>query len=183
MPAGSRHAGAPSPGAATWFLILTKPSAENTAQLNLERQGYRVYYPRLQRPMLHRGRWIERIVALFPRYLFLQLNSLNQSLAPVRSTLGVASIVRFGREVAVVPRGIVDTLIHREDPGTGLHRLGPARTFERGAPVRIIAGIFEGLQGVFERDVGEERVVVLLRLLGQDSTVRVPDRFVVSRVS
>lgn len=40
-----------------------------------------------------------------------------------------------------------------------------------------MAGAFEGLQGIFERDAGNERVVVLLKLLGQDAVVRVPGRF------
>lgn len=162
-----------------WFLVVTKPSGENAAQVNLERQGYRVYYPRLLRPSLYRGRWIERIVSLFPRYLFVQLDAATQSLAPVRSTLGVANIVRFGTEAAQVPSAVVDGLIRCADPDTGLHRLKTGRIFEPGAAVRVIAGAFEGLQGIFERDVGSERVVILLRLLGQDASVRVPSRFVV----
>jgi transcriptional antiterminator RfaH len=162
-----------------WFLVCAKPSAESTAQINLERQGYRVYYPRLLRPTLYRGRWIDRIVSLFPRYLFVQLDAAAQSLSPVRSTLGVANIVRFGSEVAVVPGAVVDGLIRCADPQTGLHKLSPGPIFKPGAAVRVIAGAFEGFQGIFERDVGSERVVILLRLLGQDASVRVPGRFVV----
>ena len=162
-----------------WFLILTKPAGENTAKANLERQGYRVYHPRLLSPALYRGRWIERIVSLFPRYLFIQLDAANQSLAPVHSTLGVASIVRFGAEATVVPGSVVDGLIHRADPQTGLHRLSRERIFEPGAAIRVIAGAFEGLEGIFERDGGNDRVVVLLKLLSQNTPVRVPSRFVV----
>ena len=162
-----------------WFLILTKPSGEKTAKINLERQGYRVYYPRLERSTLYRGRWIDRVVALFPRYLFVQLDPASQSLAPVRSTLGVASIVRFGSEAAVVPGAIVDGLLHSADPATGLHRLTRGRALERGSVVHVIAGVFEGLQGIFERDAGNERVVILLKLLGKEAPVRVPGRFIV----
>src|SRR4030095_2041604 len=94
-----------------WFLVLTRPASEQLAKTNLERQGYRVYYPRLLRPSLQRGRWVERVVSLFPRYLFLQLDAARQSLAPVRSTLGVANLVRFGSEARVVPDAIVDDLM------------------------------------------------------------------------
>jgi len=161
-----------------WFLIFTKPSGEETAEKNLERQGYHVYYPRLLRPALRRGHWIERIVSLFPRYLFVQLDTARQSLAPVRSTLGVANVVRFGSEIAVVNDHIVDGLIRRADPQSGLHRLAGARPFEPGCPVSIVAGAFEGLDGIFERDAGNERVVVLLKLLGQSTPVRIPAGFV-----
>lgn len=161
-----------------WFLILTKPSGENTAKLNLERQGYRVYYPRLSQTALYRGRWIDRIVSLFPRYLFIQLDSAQQSLAPVRSTVGVANIVCFGTRTAVVQDAIIDGLMRRADPESGLHELRRP-LFEAGASVRVISGAFAGLEGVFERHLGADRVVVLFRLLGRDAPVRIPSGFVV----
>ena len=161
-----------------WYLILTKPSGEETARVNLERQGYRVYFPRLQHRRVHRGRLSERIAPLFPRYLFLQLHA-DQSLAPVRSTLGVADIVRFGFEYAVVAAQVVEGLMRRADPESGLHALKCA-LFERGAAVRVIAGAFAGLDGIFERESGPDRVVVLFKLLGREAPVRIPAGFVVS---
>jgi transcriptional antiterminator RfaH len=171
------------PSGLSWFLIFTKPAGEQVAQSNLERQGYRVYYPRLLRPSLLRGHWTDRIVSLFPRYLFVQLDSARQSLAPVRSTLGVSAIIRFGHEAAVVPSGIVDALIERADPESGLHRLANDAQFRPGARVSVIAGAFQGLDGVFEREAGDERAVVLLDLLGRSTPVRVPLAYVAPRSS
>lgn len=162
-----------------WYLIHTKPSAESVAQVNLERQGYAVYLPRLQQPMRRRARWKDVIVALFPRYLFLRLSEGEQPLSPVRSTSGVANVVRFGARYAVVPDEIVGQLRARADPESGLHRLSEKSPFRAGAPVRIAVGAFGGLEGIFEREAGAERVVVLLKLLGQDVAVRVPAGFVV----
>ena len=79
-----------------WYLIHTKPTREVAAEVNLQRQGYQVYYPRLLRPTLVNGRWIDRVASLFPRYLFLRLAVGRQAMGPVRSTVGVANIVRFG---------------------------------------------------------------------------------------
>jgi transcriptional antiterminator RfaH len=154
-----------------WYLVLTKPFAERTAQRNLQRQGYDVYCPRLVRPVLRRSRWVERVVALFPRYLFVQLDAARQSIGPIRSTLGVSGIVHFGVEPACVPREIIDELRGRADPVSGLHRLQRCRAFDPGAPVRVIAGALEGLQGIFEREIGEDRAVILLNLLGRRTPV------------
>lgn len=162
-----------------WFLVFTKPSSEKIAQTNLERQGYRVYYPRLLQPVLYRGRWIERVVSLFPRYLFVQLDSARQSFGPIRSTVGVAHIVCFGRESATVRNEIVERLMTKEDPQSGLHRLASGRSFERGTAVRVIAGAFEGIEGIFEREAGEDRIVILLRVLGRDTVMRLPSQYVV----
>jgi transcriptional antiterminator RfaH len=157
-----------------WYLIHTKPVREEVAEENLRRQGYELYLPRMLQRMRRRGRWCECIVPLFPRYLFLQLREGQQALSPIRSSVGVAGIVRFGMRYAIVPQQIVTQLRLRADPESGLHSLAKEPSLARGATVRITAGPFAGLDGVFEREAGAARVVVLLNLLGQDAAVRIP---------
>ena len=163
-----------------WYLIHTKVSGEKSAQLNLERQGYEVYVPLLlqRAPALDRPR--ERVRPLFPRYLFLRLAEGRQSLSPVHSTVGVSRVVRFGSQYTTVPDGVLEQLRAREDPRTGLHRLREA-PLSPGARVRITAGTFGGLEGIFERAAGTERVLILLDLLGQQASVRVPAKFLATR--
>jgi transcriptional antiterminator RfaH len=157
-----------------WYLVKTKPAGESVAHANLDRQGYGVYLPRLLRELPG----IERTVPLFPRYLFLRLREGEQSLAPVGSSVGVSNVVRFGARYAIVPDHVVNDLQARADPASGLHRLKAPARLTSGVAVRIVAGALAGIEGVFEREAGTERVVVLLRLLGQDASVRVPSRFV-----
>jgi transcriptional antiterminator RfaH len=156
-----------------WYLIHTKPAGEREAQLQLERQDYQTYLPRLIHTVRRRGLPRVQLAPLFPRYLFLNLDEGRQCLAPVHSTLGVAGVVRFGARFATVPEAIVRQLRERADPHTGLHTLQlPHLT--PGTPVRVTAGVFAGLEGVFEREEGADRVVVLLSLLGEERPVRFP---------
>jgi transcriptional antiterminator RfaH len=157
-----------------WYVVQTKRWAEATAQTNLERQGYEVYFPRAVQLVPRDGQWLRRIVALFPRYVFLRLNEGSQALNPVRSTLGVAGVVRFGSCYSVVPDAIIHELRARADPHSGLHTLSRATPLAAGTPVTVRAGPFSGLSGVFERQAAADRVVVLLRLLGHDASVCVP---------
>jgi transcriptional antiterminator RfaH len=157
-----------------WYLVHTKPSREAIAQDNLERQGFEVYFPRLKHIVRWGRRTTERVSALFPRYLFLRLDEGRQSLRPVHSTLGVASVVRFGLQYTSVPEAVIAELQLRADPESGLHRLSNAAVLVHGTKVRISAGAFDGLEGVFQRPAGADRVVVLLNLLGQDTAVHVP---------
>jgi transcriptional antiterminator RfaH len=145
-----------------WHLLFTKPLGELIAAGNLERQGYRVYYPRVRQRVLQHRVWREAISSLFPRYLFVQLNASVQSLAPIRSTLGVCSVRRFGVEYAVVPDGVVADLKHRGDPQSGLR----SSVFNRGNTVRIIGGPLAGLDGIFGSHEAQDRIVNLLNLLG-----------------
>lgn len=157
-----------------WYLVRTKPNAEGTALRNLARQGFEAYVPRLSQSTPWRGRWRDRVVPLFPGYLFLGLDEGRQALAPVHSTIGVAGVVRFGANYATVPDEILCELRARANPETGLHRLTLAARLGPGAPVRIVAGPFDGLEGVFQREVGEDRAIVLLSVLGQAASVAVP---------
>jgi transcriptional antiterminator RfaH len=157
-----------------WYLIQTKPSAEATAEVNLQRQGYEVYFPRAIKSGRRVGCADGTVVALFPRYLFLRVNEGSQALTPARSTIGVQSVVRFGFNCAIVPDAVIRDLRERADPETGLHRIGNLHAeLSRGMSVQVTGGVFEGLEGIFDREVGADRVVVLLKLLGQTARVHV----------
>jgi transcriptional antiterminator RfaH len=164
-----------------WYLIHTKPFGEADAQSNLTRQGYHVYLPRLLQSVRRREGWRDTVSALFPRYVFLQLCEGEQSLGPVRSTVGVSDIVRFGSRYAIVPEQVIDELGSRTDPDSGLHQLTIRGRLKSGTPVTITMGPLAGLEGVFEREAGEDRVLLLLQLLGQEASVRVPVNFVFPR--
>jgi len=161
-----------------WYLVYTKRLNEAVAQANLERQGYEVYLPRLIQSVLWCRQRRERIVPLFPRYLFLRLREGSQALGPVGSSVGVSGVVRFGCRYAVVADEVISHLQARADSLTGLHRQTSLPPLVSGAAVRIAAGPLDGLEGIFQREDGAERVVVLLKLLGQDRPVRVPAEWV-----
>lgn len=163
-----------------WYLIYTKVWGEKSARFNLERQGYEVYLPLLQQRIRAADRVTERVTALFPRYLFLRLAEGRQPLGPVSSTVGVTKVVRFGSQFTLVPDDVVEGLRARADAGTGLHRMNEA-PLSPGSRVRISAGTFDGLEGIFDRSEGGERVLVLLELLGRQVSVRVPRELVAAR--
>ena len=162
-----------------WYLVHTKASNETVAETNLARQGYEVYLPRLIHAARRCGERRSRIVALFPRYLFLRLNEGQQALNPVLFTTGVSRVIRFGADYTIVPDQVIRDLRERADPHTGLHRLTREAHLRPGARVRIEMGPFDGLDGVFEREAGGERVVVLLKLLGQNTSACLPRDLVV----
>jgi transcriptional antiterminator RfaH len=162
-----------------WYLVHTKPLAERLAQLNLERQGYCTYLPQVRHVGQCRQRLRQRVAALFPRYLFLRLSVGEQSLQPIHSTTGVSDIVRFGMRCAVVRDEVIEQLRSRADPVTGLHALQPVARLARGTRVRINAGPFCGIDGIFERADGAERVTILLTLLGEERPLQFPAELVV----
>jgi len=152
-----------------WYVVHTKVRQEQTACDNLARQGYAVYLPRIKILKRSRGRQQSRQEPLFARYLFLQPGSTVHSIAPVRSTLGVTTIVRFGQEPAVM---LPETLksIREFEAHQNAARDEDISPFRPGERIRVAAGPLTGLEGLIS-DVSQERVVVLLQLLGQDTRV------------
>ena len=154
-----------------WYLVYTKPRQESVAEENLQRQGFDIWLPRLRVSRRRRGRWIEAVEAMFPRYLFIRLRPGDDNFAPIRSTRGVSGLVRVGADPARVPDPVVQALQQAADPETGLLNPG-TRQFARGDLVEVLEGPFEGLRGVFQLQSGDERVLILLDVLGKANRVK-----------
>lgn len=154
-----------------WHLIYTKPLQENVALENLSRQHYRAYLPRVRLRKRLRGRRRLVVEPLFPRYLFLYLSDVDEDWGPVRSTKGVAKMVRFGATVAIVPKDLVASLQSNEDE-TGVQTL-PEPSYTKGDRVRISEGPMAGYEAIFAAPTGRERVLVLLEIAGKAARVQV----------
>lgn len=161
-----------------WYLVHSRPRQEAVAAEHLERQGYAVYLPRLKLPRLRRARWYDLVEPLFPRYLFAGVRPAEQCLHPIRSTRGVAALVRSGERYAPVSRSLLDALRARADE-QGLHQLF-ADSLEPGEKVRIVAGPFAGLEAVFQAHQGADRVRVLLDIVGATTSAMIPTGLVVA---
>ena len=154
-----------------WYAVMCKPRREALAETNLTNQGYHVCLPRLPTQRRRDGKWVDTVEPLFPRYLFLSTSNDNQSLAPVRSTLGVSGLVRFGGQPATIPEALVEALRERQDPNTGA--CAQRSLFKRGEPIKLRDGPFSGLDGIFDMESGENRAFVLLDFLGKINKVKV----------
>lgn len=152
-----------------WYVVHTKVRQEQTACENLARQGYAVYLPRIKILKRSRGRQRAQLEPLFPRYVFLQPGSAAHSIAPVRSTFGVAALVRFGLEPAVMRPQTLNGIREFEarQNAASDEDISP---FQRGERVRVAEGPLTGMEGLIS-EVSQQRVVVLMQLLGQDTRV------------
>ncbi len=156
-----------------WHAVHTQPHHEERAAFNLTRQGFETYLPRYLRRCRH-ARKTELVPRpLFPRYLFIKLDSTRDQWHAVHSTFGVNHLVLAGELPAVVPDAVV-TQIRAREGGDGFVRLGVPAGVAPGSPVRLIDGIFAEARGILERIAGESRVAVLLALLGREVRVQVP---------
>ncbi|MCO5102126.1 MAG: transcriptional activator RfaH [Burkholderiaceae bacterium] len=162
--AANRNSHAPDPHPIPgWHVVYTKPRQECVAEENLLRQRYETWLPTIGKWTRRAAGWTCDTQPMFPRYLFLRTCDAQQSLAPVRSTLGAIGLVHFGERAPTVSCEIVDALRRlasdtREPP----HPLRP------GARVRVVAGPLAGLQALVTASAAH-RVEIFLQLLGRDA--------------
>ena len=163
-----------------WYAVHTHSRSEQKALAHLARQGFSAYLPRFLKRRSHARRhdWVP--APLFPRYLFLNAIPEIQNLASVRSTRGVVGLVRAGFGPITVPESIITGLNARMDAETGLILLDPV-ALNNGDKVRIFDGPFVGLEGVLKEDRSETRSLLLLKMLGGETTIEV-DSLLLQRV-
>ena len=155
-----------------WYVIYTKPRQELRALVNLEAQGYTCYLPQLKKQKLLRGRLEIVQEPLFPRYLFICLDSSQsgKSWGPIRSTLGVSHLVTFGSE----PARIDVTFIQLLQQHAQNIEMRPDKIFQAGDRILINEGPFSGIEAIFEMDDGESRAMVLIDLLSKSTRLKIP---------
>ena len=155
-----------------WYAVQSKPRQERIAEQNLQRQGYETYLPEISLRKRKRDKWVDAVEPLFPRYLFIRVDPDQNSLAPVRSTLGVASLVRFGQLLRPVPDAVIDYLRQLEDPETR-QRQGETWPHQPGDTLEVLEGPFANLTGIYQMPLGEDRALLLIELLGRSNSVAV----------
>ena len=115
------------------------------------------------------GKGATCIEPLFPRYLFIHLDTKTDNWSPIRSTLGVSSLVKFGMHPSPVPQLLIDLLRDRCDED-GIQDITPGE-FKSGESIRVMEGPMIGLEGVFLAKKSSDRVLVLLDIVGKHTRV------------
>jgi transcriptional antiterminator RfaH len=161
------------PPNASWYLVHTKSRQEDTAITNLERQNYRCYMPMIHLEKIRRGKSVVVEEPMFPSYVFVQLenneNGKGQSWTPIRSTLGVRDLVRFGGQSPKVDPSLIAALLEREQ----LQQTRPQALFAAGDKVIVTEGAFAGLEAIYQTADAECRSMILLNLLNKPVQMRI----------
>ena len=151
-----------------WYLVQTKARRESLARENLERQHYRIWLPRLR---VRRPR-SERVEPLFPGYLFIRLSPDVDDFGPIRSTLGVLRLVKFGAAYARVPDAWVDEL--RSHATTDDVCKVMQRPLVPGDKVEIVDGALAGYEAMVTELRGRDRVALMLKVAGKHVALVAP---------
>jgi len=152
-----------------WYLIKTKPRQENVAIKNLENQEYYTFCPTVKIK--------NNNVVLFPGYIFIHLDKKQENWSPIRSTKGVLNFVRFGLNFAQVPDTVIEFL--KANQLINKKKLTNLNKFKLGEKVQITDGVFKNCVAIFKSSKPQERVLVLMNILGQQQSITIKQESVI----
>lgn len=153
-----------------WFLIQFKPNSHRLAERNLGRQGFHTFLPMQKVTSRKATKFVDASRPLFPGYFFVGCDGASMPWRKINSTVGVAKLVSFAGKPSQIPNDLVDALKLRCDE-TG--ELKPPQVFKPGDDVILTAGPFADFAATVETMAADQRVWVLLDLMGQKSRVQV----------
>jgi transcriptional antiterminator RfaH len=156
-----------------WYVVHTQPRGEAAALRHLRRQGFNAFLPEYRRRRRHARRidWVR--APLFPRYMFVAMDMASARWRAIASTIGVSHLVCNGDEPAPVPEGVVEDIRARVGVD-GLVKLEPRNPFRPGDAVRVLVGALADQIGFFQCATDEDRVVLLLDMLGRRVSIKLP---------
>lgn len=156
-----------------WIVAHCHANAEIKAEFHLKRQGFEVYLPKYKKTRRH-ARRIEAVIRpLFPRYLFIGFNSALTCWRPIRSTIGISHLITAGERPVIAPSWVVEQVRQREGRDGMFSGLSET-LFNKGDAVEITSGPFVDRQGVFDGLDENQRVTLLLDIMGRQVKALVP---------
>lgn len=147
---------------------MCRPQHEAIAAVNLTRQGYVNYCPFYNRKQVGKP---DALRPLFARYIFIFI---DQSWYSVLGTRGISRILMGDLGPQTIPTMVIDELKKREV--NGLVQLISPPKFLKGDKVRASDGPLSGHLLFYDGVLPNERVRVLMDLLGRKVPVELDER-------
>ena len=151
-----------------WWVVKTKPQQEFKAEMNLIQQGYTTFCPIFNKELKRGNQFIVKPQPLFAGYLFIQANDFAQKkIYLIRSTKGINSLLKVNETPLYVPHEIIHHLLLNQTQNHS--HVTPH--FTAGCSVKIISGIYNGIEAIYQMDNGANRSIVLLSLIQKQTNL------------
>lgn len=158
-----------SDGQAKWFVMRAYKCESKAEERLSDEEGIKYFIPKHYAVRVYHGVKSKRLVPVIPSLVFVRSNRKRLSKFKKENNFiqYVMQRTSNGSECMIVPDNQMDNFIKvASRPEENLRYFSPEEIdVRKGTPVRIIGGIFDGVEGVFMRTEGvrDKRVVVLLK--------------------
>ena len=145
-----------------WYLLYCKAKEEGRAVMHLANQGIDAFYPKANITKVLRGKRQTVEEALFPNYVFAQLDHDKHNFTSVRSTRGVIGFVKQGKDYQKVPIKLISLFQDIKIQSQDSESIPIA-----GDEVILEDPQYNNVPAIFKESKGETRSLLLIQLLNQ----------------
>ena len=156
-----------------WIVVRSKPRSEKVAHNELVKKNIESYLPLLKerRKWSDRKKWVE--FPLFSSYLFARID-IKDSIF-VLQTQGVNTIVKFGKQIAIVQNSVIKAIRLAMEGG---YQLEPVEYFLEGNRVEVVAGPMKGIKGIVAKLRGQNRLIIKIDAIQQALSIQIESKFI-----
>ncbi len=156
-----------------WIVVRSKPRAEKVAHNELVKKNIEAYLPLLKerRKWSDRKKWVE--FPLFSSYLFARIDIKDSII--VLQTQGVNTIVKFGKQIAIVQNSVIKAIRLAMEGG---YQLEPVEYFVEGNRVEVVAGPMKGVKGIVAKLRGQNRLIIRIDAIQQALSIQIESKFI-----
>ena len=156
-----------------WIVVRSKPRSEKVAHNELVKKNIEAYLPLLKerRKWSDRKKWVE--FPLFSSYLFARID-IKDSIF-VLQTQGVNTIVKFGKQIAIVQNSVIKAIRLAMEGG---YQLEPVEYFVEGNRVEVVAGPMKGIKGIVAKLKGQNRLIIKIDAIQQALSIQIESKFI-----
>ena len=154
----------------SWIVARNKPNQDKIALINLERQNFEFFQPTFKTMSRRQNKFKEIIKPVFPGYIFIAINLEEKNWHKINNTRGISRIIVFGNEIPLVHCQLIKELKHRFSLNSSPKAVDP---FEIGMNAEITNGPFAQLIGKIDNIDANQRIWILLDILGTQTRVSI----------
>jgi len=154
-----------------WIAVSTHIRAEDNAQINIERQGYECFCPKVETNIRHARKTRTVRKPFFPGYIFVNIDPDRDRWRAIESSRGVRSVIRFGLSPSAVPEQFINELMAL-DKAESIQPTTARERFNIGQKIRCYGAAFHDLIGQIINIDDKDRIWVLMEIMGGQVPIR-----------
>tara|TARA_B100000963_G_C22568296_1_gene644808 strand:- start:769 stop:1260 length:492 start_codon:yes stop_codon:yes gene_type:complete len=153
----------------SWIVVNTKSNCEIKACSNLMRQGFKVFFPKIEKTVIRFKKICKTFKPLFPGYIFVLLED-NKNWTKINYTYGVFKILRFSEKIYYLPSEIMKN-IKKNCNENGIFK--KKIKIQKGEKITFIKNNFFTMDAVFDEYIDQNRAFIFLEFLKQKVKAKV----------
>ena len=146
-----------------WFIAQIKPNSYLSATLNLERQGFETFLPKMEITQRQKNKFIVKNVYVFPGYIFVSFDPQIIAWSKINSTYGVSKILAFNKKPSEISSDLILELKIRYEINSNSMQ---NEKLQKGDSIKFYTGPFADLLAKIESVDENNRIWVLLEAMG-----------------